>query len=90
MKKILTLAILVGLAGMNVSPAIAIDDTNKNKTAKQSIFKRKSKPDSNQYKFDYVNYDWWKAFDDEYLSSYIEKAIDEIELRYTNYHSNLS
>ena len=75
MKKILTLAILVGLTGANTLPVIAIDDTNTNKTVKQSIFKRKSKQESNQYKFDYVNYDWWKGFNDDYLSAYIEKAI---------------
>ena len=75
MKKILTLAILVGLAGANTLPVIAIDDTNNKTTVKHSIFKKKQKKDFNQYKFDYVNYEWWKGFNDEYLSAYIEKAI---------------
>ena len=29
-----------------------------------------------QYRFDYVNTDWWKNFDDDYLSEYIIKAIE--------------
>ena len=59
----------------NTLPVIAIDDTNTNKTVKQGFFKRKLKQDSNQYKFDYVNYNWWKGFNDDYLSAYIEKAV---------------
>lgn len=75
MKKILAIAILIGLAGINTLPVNAINDNNPNKKVKQSIFKKKQKKDSNQYKFDYINYEWWKNFNDEYLSEYIEKAI---------------
>ncbi len=29
-----------------------------------------------EYRFDYVNTDWWKSFDDEHLEEYIAKAIE--------------
>lgn len=75
MKKILALAILISLTGLNTLPVSAINTENSNKKAKQGIFKKKQKKDSNQYKFDYINYEWWENFNDEYLSGYIEKAI---------------
>jgi len=74
-KKILAIAILIGLAGINTLPVNAINSENPDKKVKQSVFKKRQKKDSNQYKFDYINYEWWKDFNDEYLTGYIEKAI---------------
>lgn len=74
-KKILTLAILISFSYLNILPVMAINNTDSNTKVKQSIFRKKPKKDSNQYKFDYINLEWWKSFNDELLTGYIEKAI---------------
>lgn len=50
--------------GFIVSPTYAIMDTSKKTETIQTEIK------------DYINLDWWKSFDDEYLNDYISKAIE--------------
>lgn len=74
-KKVITTALLVSFLVMNFIPVIA-EETKTTTTPKQfkSMIK-KNKKVSDDYKFAYVNMDWWGNFDDEILNSYIEKAI---------------
>ncbi len=78
MKKVLTTLLLMSLMTMNAAPIFAIEDVKKS-TATPKVFKsmaKKNKKVSNDYKYAYVNMDWWKNFNDENLNSYIIKAIE--------------
>ena len=64
MKKQLATSLLAIFAfGFIVNPACAILDKNKNQETVQTQIT------------EYINLEWWKQFDDEYLNEYIEKAI---------------
>ena len=59
-------------------PAFAIEQTSTASTATPKQFKSmvsKNKKTSDQYKFDYINMNWWSNFNDNILNSYIEKAV---------------
>ncbi len=71
MKRLLSLAILTSLAISYTAPVMAIENTVLNaKTEKSKVVK----PNNNKY--EYVNLDWWKLFNDEHLNGYIVKAIE--------------
>lgn len=75
MKKIVTLALLLSFTGLNVAPVLAevVKVSNTPKQFKSMV--KKSKHSSDDYKFAYVNMDWWNNFNDDILASYIEKAV---------------
>ncbi len=64
---------------MNIMPAFAKSkDTDSAKTPKQfksMINKSKHQKESDDYKYAYININWWDNFNDTNLSSYIDKAI---------------
>ena len=78
MKKILSLTLLISMISMNFVPALA--DTTSSKTQNQPkvfksmVKKNKSKTNDN-YKYNYVNIDWWNNFNDPVLTGYINQAI---------------
>jgi len=84
MKKILSLAILLSLAGSNTVLAVndntvlnASTEENIQKNIYKDIKKHKSekvKPTKNKY--EYVNMAWWANFNDEYLNDYIIRAVE--------------
>ncbi len=60
---------------MTFTPVLAVENTN---TAQPKQFKsmvKKSKKVSDDYKYAYVNMDFWNSFNDTNLSAYIDKAI---------------
>ena len=60
---------------MTFTPVLAVENTS---TAQPKQFKsmvKKSKKVSDDYKYAYVNMDFWNSFNDANLSSYIDKAI---------------
>lgn len=63
-KKIISSVLLISLIGMNAAPALAIRE---NKVIKTQV---------SEYKFDNVNLEWWKNYNDEILDGYIIKAIN--------------
>lgn len=65
-EKIIATALIVSLTGMNIMP-LACQAAPQQKLIKSQV---------TEYRFDYVNMDWWKKFDDEYLNEYIVKAIE--------------
>ncbi len=75
MKKVLTITLLMSMMTMTFTPVLAVENTN---TAQPKQFKsmvKKSKKVSDDYKYAYVNMDFWNSFNDANLSSYIDKAI---------------
>ena len=78
MKRVISVALLASIMSMNFMPAFAIEQTSTASTATPKQFKSmvsKNKKTSDQYKFDYINMNWWSNFNDDILNSYIEKAV---------------
>lgn len=77
MKKIITTALLMSMLSMTVMPAVAVSGKNTTtpKQFKSMISKNKKTQQSDDYKFNYVNMNWWGNFNDDLLNGYIEKAI---------------
>lgn len=71
MKRILTVAIIASLGLSCAMPAFAIQDS---KLEIKQIKTEKVQPTKNKY--DYVNFEWWQSFNDEYLNTYIIRAIE--------------
>ena len=71
MKKVITTALLISLVGMNFMPVIAAENTAP-KQFKSMVKKNKV---SDDYKFAYINMDWWSNFNDDILTGYIERAV---------------
>lgn len=77
MKKIITTALLASMLSMTIMPALAATEKSSTspKQFKSMVSKNKKTPKSDDYKFDYVNMNWWSNFNDDLLNGYIEKAI---------------
>lgn len=77
MKKIITTALLASMLSMTVMPAVAVSGKNTTtpKQFKSMISKNKKTQQSDDYKFNYVNMNWWGNFNDDLLNGYIEKAV---------------
>ena len=77
MKKILTTAILASFITVNIAPVFALEDVKKS-TATPKQYKslvKKKKNATDEYKYAYINMEWWKNFNDENLNNYIIKAV---------------
>ncbi len=66
-KRVLSVGLIAGILSINYMPCMAYS-LNKNYNV--------IKAQVNDYKFQNVNLDWWKSYNDEYLDGYIVKAID--------------
>ena len=77
MKKIITTALLASMLSMTIMPALAVSEKSSAspKQFKSMVSKNKKTQKSDDYKFDYVNMNWWSNFNDDLLNGYIEKAI---------------
>ena len=77
MKKIITTALLASMLSMTIMPAVAVSGKNTTtpKQFKSMISKNKKNQQSDDYKFNYVNMNWWGNFNDDLLNGYIEKAV---------------
>lgn len=77
MKKIITTALLASMLSMTIMPALAVTEKSSTtpKQFKSMVSKNKKNQQSDDYKFAYVNMNWWGNFNDDLLNSYIEKAI---------------
>lgn len=71
MKKLLSLLILSSLVFAYTVPVYAIENTTLNATETKVV---KIKPNNNKY--EYINLEWWKGFNDEILNGYIVKAVE--------------
>ena len=76
MKRIISLALLLSFTSVNIIPAFAADDIKVSNTPKQfKSMVKKDKKISDDYKFSYINMEWWSNFNDETLQNYIERAV---------------
>lgn len=77
-KRLVATLITTSFLSMNIMPAACLAATKNNKESKPAKVKKSKliKSQVSEYRFDYVNTDWWKGFDDEYLNAYIIKAIE--------------
>lgn len=65
-KKLVSISLIMNLIGVNFFPL----------TAYGAQSKKLIKTQVTEYRFDYINMDWWKNFNDEVLDAYIIKAIE--------------
>ena len=72
MKRFLSLAIIASLAISYTVPVMAIQDSEK---IDYKVIKTE-KVKATQNKYDYINLSWWQNFNDELLTGYIIKAIE--------------
>ena len=76
LKKIIITLLLAGFVLTDLSSAMCVAKTNTSEPQKVSISKtQKMRKKSDQFKYDYVNYEWWSNFNDEILTGYIDTAI---------------
>lgn len=68
MKKILAISLIASVLGMNITPVCAYTFSKKDNLIKAQTA---------EYKFQNVNLDWWKNYNDEILEGYIVKAVNE-------------
>lgn len=76
-KRVITL-LLASFVVMQVAPlsALAINNKSAKQPKKVSLYKsHKQRAKSNQFKYEYINYAWWNNFNDDILTGYIDKAI---------------
>lgn len=74
MKKIISLALIASLALSYTTPSFGIGDVETNNSQKIVNKKSRLKPAKNKY--EYINMEWWKGFNDELLEGYIIKAVE--------------
>ena len=76
-KKLAATIIMTSFLGMYISPAACLAKTKKKENKdNQTKSTKVLKSQVSEYRFDYINTDWWRSFDDEYLNDYIVKAIE--------------
>lgn len=73
-KKFSALFIMLSFVLCNISPCFAVENVKKN-DKKYTHKVKKSRYKNDEFKYGYINIDWWKSFNDEYLTDYIIKAI---------------
>ena len=67
----------MSMLSMTIMPALAVTEKSSAspKQFKSMISKNKKTQQSDDYKFNYVNMNWWGNFNDDLLNGYIEKAV---------------
>ena len=73
-KKFASVFLVVSFLLCNISPCFAVENVKKN-DKKYTHKVKKSRYKNDEFKYEYINMDWWKSFNDEYLTDYIIKAI---------------
>ena len=77
MKKIIAAMLLAGFMLTDITPCADAINAGKNTQPKKvSITKsHKMRKNSDQFKYDYINYAWWDNFNDDILKGYINQAV---------------
>lgn len=73
-KKLASVFLTISFLLCNISPCFAVENVKKN-DKKYTHKVKKSRYKDDKFKYEYINIDWWKSFNDEYLTDYIIKAI---------------
>ncbi len=78
-KKVISIALLASFLSINTMPVFALENqqasTATPKQFKSMVSKNKKQQTSDDYKFAYINMNWWNNFNDDILNSYIQKAV---------------
>ena len=78
-KKVISIALLASFLSINTMPVFAVENqTTSTATPKQfksMVSKNKKQKTSDDYKFAYINLNWWENFNDDILNNYIQKAV---------------
>lgn len=76
-KKIISIALLASMMSMNFMPVLAVENSSQStKSPKQfKSMVKKTKKQSLNNKYDYINVEWWENFNDANLNGYIDRAI---------------
>ena len=76
-KKLAATIIMTSFLATNFMPVACLAKANKKESKDKQTKKSKLiKSQVSEYRFDYINSEWWNTFDDEYLNQYIVKAIE--------------
>lgn len=67
-RNIISTLLIINMLGMNYLPCMAFTFQKKGNLIQSQV---------TEYKFQNVNLDWWKSYNDEYLEGYIVKALNE-------------
>ncbi len=73
-KQTISIIILGGILFSNIPTCYAVTETSQN-DKKFEHKTKKSRYFDDSYKFEYINMDWWKSFNDDLLEDYIIKAV---------------
>ncbi|MCQ2754393.1 MAG: efflux transporter outer membrane subunit [bacterium] len=83
MRRLITLALLSSLAVSYTLPVMAIQDAVPKESAQQAQTvkikkekKKETKVTPSQNKYEYINMEWWKSFNDPILEGYIIRALE--------------
>lgn len=60
---------------MTFTPAFAVNDNAQASPKQFKTMVKKNKKISDEYKYAYINMDWWENFNDKNLTAYIDKAV---------------
>ena len=75
MKRFISLAIITSIALSYTVPVLAIQEPAKDNTKiEKKKESEKIKPTANKY--EYINMNWWQSFNDEYLTEYLIRAME--------------
>lgn len=91
-KRFIATLITTSILSTNFLNAFALAQSSESQNSTDKKKNKLIKSQVSEYRFDYVNTDWWKGFDDEYLNEYIIKAIENnhdlkiATLRVEQYH----
>lgn len=79
MKKTIITLLLASFIVSGISPVatFAIGSKDKVKESKKASITKthKQRAKSDEFKYEYINYNWWSNFNDDILTGYIDKAI---------------
>ena len=75
MKKVLTITLLMSMMSMTFAPVLAVENANSTQPKQFKSMVKKNKKVSDDYKYAYVNMDFWGNFNDEVLNGYIDTAV---------------
>lgn len=77
LKKLISTALILSFTVLQTAPCMNIAYAQSSTTAPKQFksMVKKDKKVNDNYKYEYVNVDWWDVFDDDILNGYIQKAI---------------
>jgi len=77
LKKIISMALVASIIGLNTLPVLAVKEENSDNNVPRQFksMVKKNKRTTDDYKFAYVNLDYWANYGDDLLNSYIQKAV---------------